>query len=86
VLPSEKVVDVKGQPLTENEKTVLQALKLETFLLPGARISQLMGVCSLGERTLHRVLHKLIKFGYVEQGKRGEPYKLTEEGFNLKLD
>lgn len=86
VLPSERVIDVKGQPLTENEKTLLNTLKMETFLLPGARVTQLMGVCSLGERTVHRILHKMIKFGYVEQGKRGEPYKITEEGFNLKLD
>jgi len=86
VIPSDKVAHVKGQPLTANQKAVLQALKMETFLTVGAKSSQLISTCGISERTIYRVLSPLIKWGYVEQGKRGDPYKITEEGFNLKLD
>lgn len=86
LIPMEKVIEIKGQPLSENEKLVMTTLKLETFLLPGARVTQLVNVTGISERSIHRIVSKLIRFHYVEQAKRGEPYKLTEEGFNLNLN
>ncbi len=86
LIPMEKVIELKGQPLSENEKLLMTTLKLETFLLPGARVTQLVNVTGISERSIHRIVSKLIRFGYVEQAKRGEPYKLTEEGFNLNLN
>lgn len=71
--------------LTERAKSLIRALQLES-IETGASARTLCTVTGIGERSVYRILSPLIRKGYVEHGKKGEPYKLTETGRALNAD
>ena len=62
------------------EVKILEFLALETFRDYGARAIQLVNSLNIPERTLYRLLSHLKSDCQIDQGKKGDPYRLTDEG------
>lgn len=67
---------------SELELRILEFLALETFRDYGARAIQLVNALNIPERTLYRLLSHLKTDCQIDQGKRGDPYRLTDIGRN----
>jgi hypothetical protein len=80
VMPAESVDEVKEQSLTKQQYTILDNLALATFREIGAKSTVLGKATGIGENSLYHVLSTLKKKGYVTQGAKGDPFKITVEG------
>lgn len=81
VLPSEKVLSGPGQPLTGQQRKVLDFLALEVFRMSGARSTQIKDDSGVTPGSLWRVLSELTFLNYVQRPPRkNEPYTITDLG------
>lgn len=62
------------------EMRILDFLSLATFKTSGARIMQIVGALNIPERTIYRLLSHLKRDLLIDQGKKGDPFLLTDEG------
>jgi predicted transcriptional regulator len=65
---------------SEQEIHILEFLALETFKTSGAKAIQIMNALNIPERTIYRLLSHLKTDCQIDQGKRGDPYCLTDDG------
>lgn len=79
LLPAHDVA-VEYSKLSTQQLKVLTSLALEIFTDSGIACRQLMELTKLPESSLYRVLSTLKRAGFVTQGTKGDPYKLTEQG------
>lgn len=76
-------------PLMGNQKEVLTALAAELFAETGAttkRLQDFMGgkwASEAGRNAITRALNTLLKKKYAVQGRKGEPYKITQAGLDV---
>jgi hypothetical protein len=64
---------------SEMEIRILEFLSLDTFE-DGARVMQMVNSLNIPERTIYRLLSHLKRDCQITQGKRGDPFFLTEHG------
>ena len=82
-LPTERVAYSKADKLTRQQRAVLETLAAPLFSEVGARFAQLADalpdICRSG---LYKILNRLMdsRLGYIGQGKKGEPFTITEAG------
>src|SRR5258708_18848429 len=80
MVPSEKVVQSLRDPLTKNQRQLLEALSLEVFVESGAKTTALIQTAEVSGGSVYRVLSVLKRLGYVRQAQSGDPYLITAEG------
>ena len=80
IVPSEKVVQTLRDPLTRNQRQLLDALSLEVFVESGAKTTALIQTAEVSGGSVYRVLSVLKRLGYVRQAQSGDPYFITAEG------
>ncbi len=80
IVPSEKVVQTQRDPLTKNQRQLLEALSLEVFVESGAKTTALIQTAEVSGGSVYRVLSVLKRLGYVRQAQSGDPYFITPEG------
>src|SRR5258706_8742389 len=80
IVPSEKVVQTRRDPLTKNQRQLLEALSLEVFAESGAKTTALIQTAEVSGGSIYRVLSVLKRLGYVRQAQSGDPYFITPEG------
>lgn len=80
VMAAEKTAWVKGSPLSKNQRAILECLNMETFVTAGCKAKDIAEICKIGGSSIHSALSNMLKFGYVRQSKKGDPYFITEEG------
>jgi hypothetical protein len=73
VLPSEKVIQTKSDPLTRSQQTVLDLLKMPANQY-GLTRSEIADQADMGNGQVGRVLSDLIRFGHVKQEEKGGRY------------
>ncbi len=78
LLPSDQVT-TQGA-MTEGQRKTLEALAMDVFTEPGAKLRELVAITSVSEPTMFRVLSRLKRAGHVSQSKRGDPYHITVMG------
>lgn len=79
LLPSDQVSQ-KGAKLTEGQRKTLETLALDIFTGPGARRTELVGATGIAEPTMYKILSRLKREGFIDQGRRGDPYRITGLG------
>lgn len=79
MIPAEKLIQQPGDPLTRNQRKVLESMSLEVFE-DGASFSDLAEMTEIGRGAVQRVLSALARLGYVERSKAGESYKVSAAG------
>lgn len=62
------------------EIRILEFLKLKTFETSGARALQMVNALNIPERTIYRLLSHLKTDCQIDQDKKGDPYRITDEG------
>lgn len=83
-VPAQQVLHQKGDPLTPNQKKILEYLSLETNA-DGATVRDISEATSLSLGTLNRTLSNLMRYKYVH--KPFGSYTLTDDGRQmLNLD
>lgn len=79
LLPAEQVS--RGSGLTDGQRRVLEVLALDVFREAGAKSAQIKSAADqMPDKTLFRVLSHLKRSGFVNQGRRGDPYTITFRG------
>jgi hypothetical protein len=66
--------------LDKTEREILEFLALEVFEEIGAKQAQIRASIGAHERQIYRKLSNLKRRGYISQGSKGEPYRLTPAG------
>ena len=84
IIPSEKVVQTQRDPVTRNQRQLLEALSLEVFLESGAKTTALLQTSKVSGGSVYRVLSVLKRLGYVLQAQSGDPYFITDEGLTAR--
>ncbi len=82
-LPTERTAPRKADRLTRPQREVLETLSAPLFVEVGARFSQLADALpNISRSGLYKILNRLMdsRVGYISQGKRGEPFTITEAG------
>jgi hypothetical protein len=82
-LPTDKVAHSKTNRLTRQQREVLETLNSPLFAEVGARFSQLADALpDISRSGLYKILNRLMdtRVGYITQGKKGEPFTITEAG------
>lgn len=82
LLSAKDVMHSATDPLSQQQRQVLDALALETFVNTGARYTSLRDVVNISNSTLYRVLSNLIRRDYVRQDAKGDPYRVTGAGLS----
>lgn len=82
VMPSEKIIDDRRAPLTKHQTAVLEVLTWDTFLTAGIKASQVAPEAKIPQGSTYRVLTSLMKKNYIAQGRTGDPYKITPDGWS----
>src|SRR5258708_37675974 len=80
IVPSERVVQTQRDPLTKNQRQLLEALSLEVFVESGAKTTALIQTAEVSGGSIYPVLSVLKRLGYVRQAQSGDPYFITSEG------
>jgi predicted transcriptional regulator len=80
VVPSSRTAAIEGEYLTDTQWHILETLMLAVFSESGAKKIDIERNLDIKNSTLYRALSQLKAAGYVSQGKRGEPFKLTQKG------
>jgi uncharacterized protein YjhX (UPF0386 family) len=79
LMPAEQVS--RGSGLTDGQRKVLEVLALDVFREAGAKSAQIKSAADqMPDKTLFRVLSHLKRGGFVNQGRRGDPYTITFRG------
>ncbi len=74
-------VTMRGAALTPRLRAVLESLAQEVFREAGARGSQLMGSFKeIPQSSFYGIMSKLMRLGFVRQGKKGDPFYITDNG------
>ncbi len=81
LLPADQVTQ-RSTDLTEGQRKVLETLALDIFRGAGARRSELVGATSIPEPTMYKILSRLKRNYLINQGKRGDPYYISDEGMD----
>jgi predicted transcriptional regulator len=81
LLPADQVSQ-RGSSLTEGQRKTLETLALDIFTGPGAKRSELVGATGMPEPTMYKILSRLKRLGFINQGKRGDPYFISDEGMS----
>jgi hypothetical protein len=82
-LPTDKVAHSKADKLTRQQREVLETLNSPLFAEVGARFTQLADALpDISRSGLYKILNRLMdsRVGYITQGKKGEPFTITEAG------
>ena len=69
-----------GEQLTEGQLKALEFLALPVFEGSGAHARDIETVGKIPHASLFRVLSALKELGLITQGKRGDPYTITDTG------
>lgn len=80
LLPAALTTNRGDSPLTAAERKVLELLALSIFEELGAKTSQIAEGAGVSQATLYRVLSTLKRRGYLTQGSKGDPYRITAAG------
>lgn len=80
VIAAEKVLHQKGERLSPNQRSILETLNMNQFQEAGASVKQINENTQIVSRSIHRTLDRLMEWNYVRQGRKGEPYFITDEG------
>ncbi len=83
LVPSERAVQTRRDPLTKNQRQLLEALSLEVFIESGAKTTALIQTAEVSGGSIYRVLSVLKRLGYVRQAQSGDPYFITPEGLAM---
>jgi hypothetical protein len=74
-------VTMRGASLTPRQRLILETLSQEVFRESGAKGSQLMGAHKeIAQSSFYGLLSKLMRLGFIRQGKKGDPFYITEKG------
>lgn len=68
--------------MTENQRRILEMLALDIFQGCGAQYRRITEHTGIQGSALDRALSTLKRAGYIEQSKKGEPYRITSAGIN----
>jgi hypothetical protein len=82
-IPTERTAPRKADRLTRPQREVLETLNSPLFVAVGARFSQLADALpNISRSGLYKILNRLMdsRVGYITQGRRGEPFTITEAG------
>ncbi|MCZ7544882.1 MAG: AAA family ATPase [Anaerolineae bacterium] len=81
LVPAERIVQTQDDPLTMNQRKVLESLALEAFET-GATVSDLTDTSDLGRGSVIRVLSRLVELGCASKDSSNYPntYEITELG------
>jgi hypothetical protein len=82
-IPTTRVIHTKAGRLTRPQREVLETLNSPLFVEVGARFSQLADALpNISRSGLYKILNRLMdsRVGYITQGRRGEPFTITEAG------
>jgi hypothetical protein len=77
VVPGAQVTQTRRDPLSHNQRRVLEALRLEVFAESGAKTAALIQTSGVSGGSIYRVLSVLKRLGYVQQAQSGDPYFIT---------
>lgn len=80
LVPAEKVIDMKGQPLTKQQREILNFLSLPNFIDIGAKANVIQQSTGIPNGSIFRVLGTLMRLEYVTRGEKGDPYSITGVG------
>jgi hypothetical protein len=81
VVPARKrVTQTSRDPLSRNQRKLLEALSLEVFNEAGAKSATLIQIAEVSAGSAYRVLSVLKRLGYIRQAEVGDPYFITETG------
>lgn len=69
-----------GTRLTEGQLKALEFLALPVFEDSGAHAKDIESVCKIAHASLYRILSALKEGDLIKQGKRGNPYSITQAG------
>jgi len=79
LLPADQV-NTRDAGLTDPQRKILETLALDIFTGPGAKRSELVSATGMPEPTMYKILSRLKRSGSISQGKRGDPYFITDSG------
>jgi CTP-dependent riboflavin kinase len=82
-VPTEKVAHRTADKLSRQQREVLEMLNAPLFVTVGARFGQLADALPNFSRSgLYKILNRLMDapVGYITQGKKGEPFVITDAG------
>jgi hypothetical protein len=82
-VPTTRHLPVQGANLTDRQWTILEAIGQPIFHDAGAKKSEICKATGLAESTVYRNLSALKVAGYISQSKKGDPFKIAEEGRNI---
>lgn len=74
-----------ADPLTRNQRQILETLALPIFRTSGASVGELEETTDLNRGSIQRVISRLMELGFVAQAAKREPYTITEVGL-LKVN
>jgi archaellum biogenesis ATPase FlaH len=81
VVPTQKrLTQTSRDPLSRNQRKLLEALGLEVFIEAGAKAATLIQIAEVSAGSVYRVLSALKRMGYIRQADVGDPYFITEAG------
>ncbi len=83
LVPSARINSTSGDELKKNEWRALEVLGEEIFLEAGVKRLDVQKSLELADSTIHRILGELKKKGHVSQSKKGDPFKITQQGKDL---
>ncbi len=81
LVPADQVTQ-RNSELTEGQRKVLETLALDIFTEAGAKRSELVSATGIPEPTMYKILSRLKRNGHISQGKRGDPYFISDEGMS----
>ncbi len=73
-------VQTRGDKLSNTQVVILTFLDMEIFNDAGCSSTKIVNARGITESTLYNTLSTLKKLGYIRQGKRGDPFYITDEG------
>jgi hypothetical protein len=80
IVPSQQGRQTTRDPLTKNQRIVLETLALEVFSEAGARTTAIIQATEISNGSIYRVLSVLKRLGYVNQAQSGDPYFISDAG------
>ena len=80
IVPSQQGTQTTRDPLTKNQRLVLETLALEVFAEAGARTTAIIQAADISAGSIYRVLSILKRLGYVNQAQSGDPYFISDAG------
>lgn len=85
VIPAEKVIQSKNDPLSKNQQKLLYTLQMSAYS-GGLTRTELMEITEIGNGSVGRALSRLIEFGHVTQDYKGGKYLAIQTTDSHKPD